>query len=342
MISNSDRDDRAGDVLAVVSQSGPTVTFFDAVSDTMLAEVEVPPEPHELCFDPTQRLLWCTNTYVSGYYHANAGRGGTQLTVIDPDARRVVDVVDLAPEHGPHGLALDPVRGGRLYVSVEGGSPDRPGGVVVIDTSTRKALGRIDTGAPGPHWFVIDSAGEKGYASNKEAPFVSFVDLQAGTFSTVEVPGSEGLAVSADGSELYVAAPYGSFTSCTAESSPLTGIRVIDTTNGSVLDVLSTENIVFPVCLTSASILLVGELRMSADESSALGGVTPGGATQRLLDCDSAARRACGTDRQVPFDDHRLAGWTPRLRGSGDVVDGRHRRPADLGGAQQPDHRQAR
>lgn len=268
MISNSDRDDRAGDVLAVVSQSGPTVTFFDAVSDTMLAEVEVPPEPHELCFDPTQRLLWCTNTYVSGYYHANAGRG-TQLTAIDPDARRVADVVDLAPEHGPHGLALDPVRG-RLYVSVEG-SADRPGGVVVIDTSTRKALGRIDTGAPGPHWFVIDSAGEKGYASNKEAPFVSFVDLQAGTFSTVEVPGSEGLAVSADGSELYVAAPYGSFTSCTAESSPLTGIRVIDTTNGSVLDVLSTENIVFPVCLTSASILLVGELRMSADESSALG-----------------------------------------------------------------------
>lgn len=268
MIPNSVRDDRAGDVLAVVSQSGPTVTFFDAVSDTMLGVVEVPAEPHELCFDPTRRLLWCTNTYISGYYHANAGRG-TQLTVIDPDARRIVDVVDLAPEHGPHGLALDPVRG-RLYVSVEG-SAARPGGVVVIDTSTRKTLGRIDTGAPGPHWFVIDSAGEKGYASNKEAPFVSFVDLQAGTFTAVEVPGSEGLAVSADGRELYVAAPYGSFRPVAAESVPLSGIRVIDTTNGSVLDVLPTENTVFPVCLTSTSILLVGELRMSADESSALG-----------------------------------------------------------------------
>lgn len=272
-MSSSVRDERAGDVLAVVSQSGPTVTFFDAGSDAMLGVVEVLAEPHELCFDPTQRLLWCTNTYVSGYYHSNAGRR-TQLTVIDPDARRVVDIVDLAPEHGPHGLALDPNRG-RLYVSVEGGS-GRPGGVVVIDTSSRKVLGRIDTGAPGPHWFVIDAAGEKGYASNKEAPFVSFVDLQAGLFTAVEVPGSEGLAVSADGSELYVASPYGSFTAAPSEPRPLNGIRVIDTKSGSVLDVLPTENIVFPVCFTSMGTLLVGELRMSADESSALGRHAPG------------------------------------------------------------------
>lgn len=273
MTSPSAREGRAGDTLAVVSQTGPTVSFFDAASDEMLGAIDVLAEPHELCFDPTQRLLWCTNTYHTGYYHANAGRR-TQLTVIDPDTRRVVDVVDLAPEHAPHGLALDTGRG-LLYVSVEG-SNQRDGGVVVIDTTTRKMLGRIDTGAPGPHWFVIDPTGEKGYASNKEAPFVSFVDLGSGTLTTVEVPGSEGLAISTDGSELYVAAPYGSFKVGETDPTQQAGIRVIDTRQAQVTAVLKTENVVFPVCLTSTGTLLAGELRMSPDPSCTLGRHEPG------------------------------------------------------------------
>ncbi|WP_431236042.1 YncE family protein (plasmid) [Mycolicibacterium psychrotolerans] len=274
MTETTARDGRHGDLLAVVSQSGPTVTFFDAATDAVVDTLDLLAEPHELCFDPTQRLLWCTSTYFGGYYHANDGRR-TQLTVIDPDTRDIVEVVDLAPEHGPHGLALDATRN-RLYVSVEG-SDDRPGGVVVVDTLTRKPLGRIDTGAPGPHWFVIDPAGAHGYASNKEAPIVSIVDLAAGTLvGAVEVPGSEGLAVSADGREVYVAAPYGSFTAGRSGQRPLPGIRVIDTASRSIVDVLPTENVVFPVHLTSTGVLLTGELRMEADSSSALGRQAPG------------------------------------------------------------------
>lgn len=269
----SPREGRDGDILAVVSQSGPSVSFFDAASDEFLGVLEVLAEPHELCFDPVQRLLWCTNTYYSGYYHANAGRR-TELTVIDPDERRVVDVVDLAPEHGPHGLALDAANE-RLYVSVESGD-DRRGGVVVIDTSTRKVLGRTDTEAPGPHWFAIDPAGEKGYATNKEAPFVSMLDLSTGAVTRVEVPGSEGLAVSADGREVYVAAPYGSFKPGSSDEAPMSGIRVIDTQAATVTDVMVTENVVFPVHLTSTGVLLAGELRMTPAGPSALGSHAPG------------------------------------------------------------------
>ncbi|MFF8373604.1 YncE family protein [Streptomyces lydicus] len=273
-MQQSPRTGREGDVLAVVSQSGPTVSFFDAAADRHLGTVEVRAEPHELCFDPTQRLLWCTTTYDSGYYHANGGRR-TELTVIDPDTRRVVEVVDLAPEHAPHGLALDSARG-RLYVSVEG-SADRPGGVVVIDTATRRPLGRIDTDAPGPHWFAIDPTGRTGYATNKEAPFVSVVDLERGTLTAkIEVPGSEGLAVSADGTRAYVAAPYlGSF-SPGAESAPATGIRVIDARTASVVDLLPTDGFVLPVHLTSTGKLLAGELRSEPDPVSGLGRPAPG------------------------------------------------------------------
>ncbi|MFG2138224.1 YncE family protein [Streptomyces sp. NPDC048650] len=273
-MQQSPRAGREGDVLAVVSQSGPTVSFFDAAHDRHIGTTEILAEPHELCFDPTQRLLWCTTAYHSGYYHANSGRR-TELTVIDPDTRRIVEVIDLAPEHGPHGLALDTARR-RLYVSVEG-SADRPGGVVVIDTETRRPLGRIDTDAPGPHWFAIDPAGRTGYASNKEAPFVSVVDLERGILTAkVEVPGSEGLAVSADGAHVFVAAPYGGSFSATLEERPATGVRVIDARTASVVDTLPTEDIVLPVHLTSSGKLLAGEMRSEPDPVAPLGRHAPG------------------------------------------------------------------
>ncbi|MFD8782928.1 YncE family protein [Kitasatospora sp. NPDC059599] len=266
-----DRSGLAGDVLAVVSQSGPTVSFFDAATDRLLDTVEVLAEPHELCFDPTRRLLWCATAYDSGYYHAHSGKR-TELTVIDADTRRIVEVVDLAPEHGPHGLALDAARN-RLYVSVEGG-PDRPGGVVVIDTGTRRPIGRIDTDAPGPHWFAVSPDGRTGFASNKEAPFVSVVDLERGVLTAkVEVPGSEGVAVSADGTRAYVAGPYLGFA---GTPGAIPGIRVIDAGSASVVDTLPTGSAALPVHLTSTGRLLAGEIHSAPGEETGLGHQLPG------------------------------------------------------------------
>ncbi|PKW12778.1 hypothetical protein [Saccharopolyspora spinosa] len=245
---------RNGDVLVVVSQSGPTASFFDAITYQPLGILELPSEPHELCFDPEHRVLYCTITYRSGYYDENSGRAH-EIVVIDADAREVVDVVDLAPEHGPHGLALD-AENRRLYVSVEAG-PAGPGGVLVLDTKTRKQVGRIDTGAPGPHWFVITPDGRRGYASNKEAPFVSVVDLETDRLvHQVPVPGSEGIAATPDGKHICVATPK-------AGLDAPTSIEVIDTETNAVVRTIPTEGLVLPVHITSAGVLLIGESRFA-------------------------------------------------------------------------------
>ncbi|MGW2815926.1 YncE family protein [Streptomyces sp. NPDC001415] len=268
----SPRSGREGDVLAVVSQTGPSVSFFDAASDHYLGSLETIAQPHELCFDPAQRLLWCSITYDSGFYGANSGRR-TQLTVIDPDTRRIVEVVDIAPEQAPHGLALDGARG-RLYVTVEG-ADDRTGGVLVIDTQTRRPLGRIDTGAPGPHWVAIDAAGKTGYVTSKEAPFVSVLDLERGVLTAkVEVPGSEGLAVSADGTRAFVAAPFLGSLASGGTTPP--GIKVIDISTASVVDTLPLEDTAMPVHLTSTGRLLVGEVRVEDDPTSGGSRMAPG------------------------------------------------------------------
>ncbi|WP_282791929.1 YncE family protein [Streptomyces sp. CC224B] len=257
----------ASDTLAVVSQSGPSVTFFDAATFERQEVLTLPPEPHELCFDPRRRLLYATSAYVSGYYHANAGRA-TAVSVIDVATRTVVDVIDTTPDHAPHGIVLDGARD-RLYVSVEA-TDTEPGGVVVYDARDRRRITRVPTLAPGPHWFAITPDGRKGYATNKEAPFVTVVDLERDRpAGRVEVPGSEGLDVSPDGRYVYVAAPKGDFV---PRPSAQPGIRVVDTATDRVVRVLPTEGVVFPVHATATGLLLAGELRMSADPDAALGG----------------------------------------------------------------------
>ncbi|TJZ41656.1 YncE family protein [Streptomyces piniterrae] len=259
-----------GDLLAVVSQTGPTLTFFDAATHERLDVLHVPPQPHELCFDPDHRLLYCASTYTSGFYHANEGRSH-EITVIDVDTRTIVDTLTTAPDHAPHGLALDRDRG-RLYVSVEA-TENEPGGVVLFDTRTRRRLGRIPTMAPGPHWFVISPDGRRGYASNKEAPFVSAVDLDRGVFTgRFDVPGSEGLDISHDGRHLYVATPKADF-GAPAEHP---GIRVIDTTTGKTVRTLATREQVMPVHVTATGALLAGELRTGTGEDGPLGSQLPG------------------------------------------------------------------
>ncbi|MFJ8645557.1 YncE family protein [Streptomyces sp. NPDC093546] len=259
------------DVLAVVSQSGPTVTFFDAVTYERLGEVAVPREPHELCFDAARRRLYCTITYRSGYYHANTGRA-RELVVIDPDERRVVDIVDLAPEWAPHGVALDPA-GELLWLSVEAYGSEE-GALVALDAQSLKPVRRVPVGAPGPHWFVLTPDGRRAYTANKEAPFVSVVDVRSGALvDRVEAPGgSEGIAVSGDGRYVYAAGPKGTFG---GEPAADAGVRVIDTSTGAVVRTLPAEGLVFPVHTTSTGLVLAGELRVTAG-GSALGAQGPG------------------------------------------------------------------
>jgi DNA-binding beta-propeller fold protein YncE len=245
-----------GDQLAVISQTGSTVTFFDATGHELLDVVDVPPQPHELCYDPDHRLLYCSSTYRSGYYDANEGRSH-ELTVIDVDTHTVVTTLDLRPDHGPHGLALDGRRS-RLYVSVEA-TDTEPGGVLILDSRTHTRLGRIPTMAPGPHWLVVTPDGRRGYTTNKEAPFVSVLDLDRGAFTDrIPVPGSEGLALTPDGRQLIVATPK-------ADHAPRNqaepALHIIDTTTDETVRTVPTKGHVMPVHITTDGTLLTGALR---------------------------------------------------------------------------------
>lgn len=261
---------RTGDQFAVVSQSGPTVTFFDAETYAQLTRLEVASEPHELLFDPVTRLVWCSHTYHEGFYDKNAGRHHL-ITLISADTHEVVDTIDVSPEHGPHGFAFDAQR--RLvYVSLESG-PAGPGGVLVLDADSRTILRRLDSEAPGPHWYIIDAQGKRGYAANKEADFISVLDLESGKLiEKIDMPGSEGLALSPDGSTLAVAAPKANLGQLAAKP----GVRLIDTATGKIVRTLWTNDAICPVVWAPNGLLLVGQVTTpSADNADENGVINP-------------------------------------------------------------------
>ncbi|ONI86968.1 hypothetical protein ALI144C_09990 [Actinosynnema sp. ALI-1.44] len=246
---------RDNGILAVANQGGHTVTFFSTDDHQCRNVVDVLPEPHELCFDHTRRLLYCSHTYRKGYYNNHAERAH-EISVIDPDRGRVVEVIDLAPEFAPHGLALDAERN-LLYTSVEANDAAQ-GGLVVIDTETRRPVDRIATGANGPHWFGLTPDAGKAYVTNMEAPFVSVVDLVGCQWTgKVDVTGSAGVGMSPDGRHAYVATPHPHARSAELE----TGIQVIETGTDRIVRTIPTQHKVIGVHATTTGMIMATEMR---------------------------------------------------------------------------------
>ncbi|MBB4751962.1 YncE family protein [Actinoplanes lobatus] len=244
------------DMLAVASQSGETVEFFELDRYRHLGSVMVPPEPHEVLLDPARRLLYVSHTYRSGHYLDHTGHA-QQLSIIDVDSRQIVDILDLAPERAPHGLHLDAGRD-LLYVSVEAG-PAGPGGLLVLDASRRKVVGRIDAEADQPHWFAVTPDGATAYTANKRAAYISVLDLGNGTIvNRIPVPGTEEITATPDGRYVYAAAP--AIDPATAAEAG-GRILVIDTTTHRVINTIATALPVSPLHVTTGGTLLAGQWR---------------------------------------------------------------------------------
>lgn len=195
-----------GSVLVVASQFGCKVDFFDGETYEKLSTIDdVIAQPHEMTFDSNRRLVYLAHTYRWGAYGEENPKGH-EISVIDPDSRAIVDVIDLSPFRGPHDVEFDP-DADLLYASVE--LVDGRNGVVIVDPETRAIVGNVMTEAPNSHWLALGPGGTKAYVAHKEAPELSVIDLRERRVSTtIPVPfGTEEVASSPDGRFAFVATP---------------------------------------------------------------------------------------------------------------------------------------
>ena len=248
--------------LAVVSQSGESLSFFDLLTGKRTNHLaDLTKEPHELQLDPRTNLLYVTHTYEHGMY-GNHGEYSHDISVIDcANGQNIIDTIDVSPYKGPHGMALDQTHN-ILYASVEGGisGSEAGGGIIGIDLKTRKVIKAIGSGHYS-HWFVMTLDGKKAYTCNKEADYISVIDLQDEKMvGRIEMEGGcEQPGISKDSRRAFFPNPTLSM------KGPATGtyIKVVDTTIDKIVDSIPLDRGALCVHVDAQDRLLVGQYSIS-------------------------------------------------------------------------------
>lgn len=294
-------------VVAASSTTGLHLDLFDAATGASRGRVaDLIAQPHEIAWDAGRRLMYLTHTYRSGGY-GEGQQKGHELSVISPDDRRVVDVIDIAPYGGPHDVEYDPHRD-LIYTGVE--DVDGRNGVVIIDGATRQVVGDIPLTGPNAHWLALSPDGTRMFVAHKEAPLLSIVDLvERREIATVACPGgAEEIDFDAAGDFVYVATPLMNVTvnvtqgalnrRPTVAGDPAPRLLKIDARTGTVVGSLDFDEIICALTVAPNGEVLVSEMHFPAADDA-----TPAPAPGQLhvVDPLTMTRRAAVPAGELPF-----------------------------------------
>ena len=136
--------------LWVANQDNDSVSVFDAVTNTRLAEIAVGQAPRSVAIAPDGRV-WVVNN-----------RAGT-ISIVSPASLSVVQTLSLPFGSQPYGIVFSPTANRALVVLA--GS----GGLLALDGTTGAQLGLVAVG-PNPRHVAIDGSGVSAYVSRFVTP----------------------------------------------------------------------------------------------------------------------------------------------------------------------------
>jgi YVTN family beta-propeller protein len=245
-------------LLVVLNKSDHTAALVDPATGEVLRTVPTGVAPHEAAASPDG-----TRVYVADY---GASQAGHTLTVIDPWRGVVLRTVDLAPHTRPHGLAVDDT--GAVWITTEGSRS-----LLRLDPETLAITDVFETGQEVTHMVALSPDGRRAYTTSMGSGTVTFVDRQTGEIRSLTTGnGPEGIAVTPDGAELWVAHrdddDVAVLDAATGEelarlSTAQFPIRVETTPDGARVLVSSAEGNVLEI-FDRATREKVGEIRMGA------------------------------------------------------------------------------
>lgn len=238
--------------LLLIDKRGAKIEFLDPSSYRLLDSIDVEKNPHELAISPDHKTAYVT-IYGTGVYGANPNPGHSIL-IVNLLTHKLQGQIDVSPYLAPHGIMVDAQ--GTLYVTC-----DVIRKLLIIDPSSRRITGVIDTEGTG-HFLAITPDASKAYISNKtDRDYISVVDLHSKmTVRHIPAPGgTEGLAISPDGSRAVVA----------LHARP--SLLVIDTATDKVIDEVALRG--FPINSNIADHLV--RVRFTPDGSKLLAAYHP-------------------------------------------------------------------
>ncbi len=189
--------------LAILNKLDDSIDFLDMRTRRFLGAVALPPHPHELLLSPDGSTAY-VSIYGDGVYGNNV-HPGHEIVVVDLITMKSTGAIDTRPYFAPHGMAIHP--DGSLFVTC-----DKSNATLVIDPLARRIVEAIEMPSHGGHFLRMTGDGAKVYVSNKDTAFISVIDTAVRRVcGSIEMPeGSEGIALSPDGKNLYAMSHMGS------------------------------------------------------------------------------------------------------------------------------------
>ena len=177
----------AAQTLLIGNKGEDSVSFVDLRTGKELGKSPTGKMPHEIAVSP------------DGKQAAVVAYGDKTVDIFDIATRAKVKTIDLAPNHGPHGIAW--LKDGRLVMTTE-----RSQSLTVVDPKAGKVTGSISTGQQGTHMVAISADAARAYTANIESGTVSVIDLEAGAkLRDLAVGGKpEAIALADGGKTLWV------------------------------------------------------------------------------------------------------------------------------------------
>lgn len=184
----------AAETLLVVRKTDDAVDFIDPGSGLRLASVMLGHAPHEVSVSPDGRRAAVSN-------YGTRERPGSTLSIVDLEQPRELQRVDLTPHTRPHGVAW--FAPDRIAVTTEGSRH-----LVLVDPEAGRVVGAIETGQEVSHMVAVSANATRAYVTNIGSGTTTALAIDTGRKlgDIATGAGSEALALTPDGRELWVAA----------------------------------------------------------------------------------------------------------------------------------------
>ena len=184
----------AAETLLVVRKTDDALDFVDPGSGLRLASVPLGHAPHEVSVAPDGRRAAVTN-------YGTRERPGSTLSIVDLEQAKELRRIELAPHTRPHGVAW--YAPDRIAVTTEGSKH-----LLVVDPEAGHIVSAIATAQEVSHMVAVSGDGARAYVTSIGSGTSTALDLVAGRKlgDVATGGGSEALALTPDGRELWVAA----------------------------------------------------------------------------------------------------------------------------------------
>lgn len=180
--------------LFIVNKLSKSITVFDLLSGETVIEFPMDIEPHEAITLSSQDKVIVTNYGAPDVI-------GKSISVINTETYKVESTIDLEESLRPHGIISFPGSNNVAVVTDVGND------LVVVNTETGLIEKKIPTQQVVSHLLVLHPSRPLAYVSNIISSSVSVIDLNLDEVIKI-IPcglGAEGIDITPDGSEIWVA-----------------------------------------------------------------------------------------------------------------------------------------